>query len=77
MSNVQLLKETKSYTTQDGIERFATNFYLQIGDARIPIEVKYFKGKDGEPDKLYTGRKEVMKAFATPIVKEPVSVDEE
>lgn len=77
MSNVSLLKETKSYTTQDGIERFATNFYLQLGDTRIPVEVKYFKSKDGQPDKLYIGRREVMKAFATPIVKESAPVDEE
>lgn len=60
---IRLYKDRKPYTAQDGTERIATNFFLQLGETRIPIEVKYFKGEDGK-DKSYQARKAVMDAFA-------------
>ena len=63
MSGIRLFKEKKNYTAKDGTERTATNFFLQLGDARIPIEVKYFKGADGK-DANYQKRKAVVEALA-------------
>ena len=63
MSGIRLYKEKKPYIAKDGTERTATNFFLQLGDARIPIEVKYFKGADGK-DANYQKRKAVVEALA-------------
>lgn len=65
---VELLKQITEYTNKDGKEVKGTNFYLRCGDTLIPIDVKYFgkKDKDGKelPDPQYSGRKNVMYAFA-------------
>ena len=63
MPDIRLFKEKKPYKAKDGTERIATNFFLQLGDARIPIEVKYFKGADGK-DANYQKRKAVVEALA-------------
>lgn len=63
MMGIELYKEKKTYTAKDGTERVATNYFLQLGDALIPIEVKYFKGEDGK-DPNYQRRKGVVDAFA-------------
>jgi len=66
MSDIRLYKEKKPYKAKDGTERIATNFFLQLGDARVPIEVKYFKGADGK-DANYQKRKAVVDALAEPL----------
>ena len=64
---VKLFKQKSNYKDKkSGEEKTAINFFLQCGDSTIPIEVKYFK-KDGEIDKAFVSRKQVLSAFAESI----------
>ena len=61
---VKLFKEKGKYNDKKtGEEKTYTNFFVQCGDKRIAIEPKYF-GTDDKPDKSYSGRKQVLDAFA-------------
>lgn len=62
MENVKLLAQKSEYL-KDGEKKTATNFYLDCGNTRIPIEVKYFPSEDGK-DAFYSSRKSVLTAFA-------------
>ncbi len=62
---VKLFKKTSKYIDKDNVERQATRFYVQCGDALIPVEVTYFKDKETGKDDKYVSRREVMKAFAS------------
>ena len=64
MLDFQLFKKNSTYKDKDGNEKTATNFYLKCGDELIPIEVRYYEGKDGTPDPNYRSRKSVLSAFA-------------
>ena len=69
---VKLLKEKGMYKDKKtNEEKNYTNFYLECGDKRIAVEPKYF-GTDDKPDKGYSGRKQVLEAFADTL---PVKVD--
>ncbi len=62
---VQLFKKNGTYTDKEGKEKRYTNFYLKCGDALVPIEICFFPQEkfDGR-DPQYSGRKEVLSAFA-------------
>lgn len=62
---VKLYKKTSKYIDKDNQEKHATRFYVQCGDALIPVEVTYFKDKETGRDDKYASRREVMKAFAS------------
>ena len=67
MAEVRLLSEDGKYKDKNsGDEKPYTNFFIQCGTQRIPIEVKYF-GTQEKPDKSYSSRKTVLRAFAEPI----------
>lgn len=72
MTEIKLYHKKATYTAQDGKERNVTNFYLQLGNQRIPIEVKYFPNKETQRDDQYASRKLVMLAFSEelPVVAE-------
>ena len=61
---VELFKKQSKYVDKDNVERSATRFYVQCGEVLVPIEVTYFKDKETGKDSQYSGRREVMKAFA-------------
>lgn len=67
MAEVKLFKQHSSYTDKDGKERTATNFYVQCGDTRIPVEVKFFENKETGRDPQYVGRKMVLSSYAEDI----------
>ena len=61
---VKLLKQISTYKDKDGNDKIATNFSLQCGDTRIPIEVKYFENKEIGRDPAFAGRKMVLFSYA-------------
>lgn len=62
---VNLYKKVGKYTDKDGKEKSFVNFYVKCGDKLIPVEVSYFPNKKCEDrDPNYSGRKEVLGAFA-------------
>lgn len=72
---VQLFKKMSNYKDQKGEEKTATNFMIKCGDYYIPIEVKYFAGKDGEGDPNFRARKMTLSAFADTLPKTSSHVD--
>ena len=62
---VKLFKQEGTYVNNDGKAKRFTNFFIECGDTRVPIEVSYFpQDKFDGRDPNYAGRKEVVKAFA-------------
>ena len=62
---VNLYKKVGKYTDKDGKEKSFVNFYVECGDKKIPVEVSYFPNeKCDNRDPNYSGRKEVLGAFA-------------
>lgn len=61
---VELLKKSGKYISDEGVEKNYTNFYIRCGDSLIPIEPCYFPNRETGKDNQYIGRKEIMKAFA-------------
>ena len=57
-------KETSYADKQTGEARQATRFYIQCGDALIPIQVTYFENPETGKDSQYASRKAILKAFA-------------
>lgn len=66
MAEVKLFKRISHYE-KDGENKTATNFFVQCGDANIPIEVKYFEDKKTGKDNQYLGRKMVLSSYAEEI----------
>lgn len=64
MALVKLFSKRGSYTGADGQEHKTVRFYVECGEALVPIEPVYFKNKETGKDKHFMGRKEVLKAFA-------------
>ena len=64
---VELFKKAGKYTDKDGVEKNYTNFYVRCGGSLIPIEVCYYPDKETKKDNQFIGRKEIMKAFASPL----------
>ena len=63
---IKLFKKDTSFTDkQSGEIRQATRFYLQCGDALIPVQVTYFENPETGKDAQYASRKAILKAFAT------------
>ena len=76
MAQVELFKKTGTYEDSNGNEKSYVNFYLRCGDSLIPIEPCYFPDpKNENKDFRYSGRKEVLKAFATTLPDKPKSTD--
>lgn len=71
MLEVKLLKQKSSYV-KDGEQKTAINFFIDCGDERIPVEVKFFPGIDGK-DKAFVSRKRVLSAFAESLPDKPLS----
>lgn len=66
---VKLLKQLSNYVDKEGNEKTATNFFVECGGERIPVEVRYFNGPDGEPDRYYRARKMVLASHAEELPK--------
>jgi hypothetical protein len=65
MAEIKLFKKETSYADrQTGEARQATRFYVQCGDALIPIQVTYFENPETGKDAQYASRKAILKAFA-------------
>ena len=63
---IKLFKKETSYTDrQSGEVRQATRFYIQCGDALIPVQVTYFENAETGKDPQYASRKAILKAFAS------------
>ena len=63
---IKLFKKDTSFTDkQSGEMRQATRFYLQCGDALIPVQVTFFENPETGKDSQYASRKAILKAFAT------------
>ena len=62
---IKLFKKETSYADkQTGEPRQATRFYIQCGDALIPIQVTFFENPETGKDAQYASRKAILKAFA-------------
>ena len=58
---VNLFKRRVPYVDKkDGKEKIATNFYVDCGGILVPVEAKYFEGRDDR----YMERKTLLSAFA-------------
>lgn len=75
---VQLFKKVGTYIDKkdNNKEKRFVNFYVKCGDALIPVEVPYFPNDkfDGR-DPQYSGRKEVLSAFAAILPDKPDKSD--
>ena len=74
---VKLLKQLTNYVDKEGNEKTATNFFVECGGERIPIEVRYFNGPDGEPDRNYRARKMVLSSHAEELPSKKATKDDE
>ena len=65
MTEMKLYKKKVTYKDKNtGEEKTAVNFSLKLGDALIPIEVKFFPDKKTKKDLQYASRRAVVLAFA-------------
>lgn len=65
MTEMKLYKKKVAYKDKNtGEEKTAVNFSLKLGDALIPIEVKFFPDKETKKDLQYASRRAVVLAFA-------------
>lgn len=70
---VELFKTSGTYVDpKDKKEKPYTRFYVRCGSSLVPIEVPYREGEDGR-DYRYSGRKEVLKAFADDLPEKPTA----
>lgn len=72
---VSLFKKSGTYTNKEGEEKKFTNFYVRCGDALISVEPCYFPNKETGKDNQYSGRKEVLKAFAEELPEKGKTAD--
>lgn len=75
---VELMKKVGKYTDREtGKEKTTVSFYLQCGDILVPVEPVYYNKKDEMGNELrdygYSGRKEVLKAFASDLPEKNTS----
>ena len=62
---VKLMKKDSSYIDKKtGEQKRATRFYLECGNALVPVEVTYFENAQTGNDHQYAARKAILKAFA-------------
>ena len=72
--DVYLVKKMTSFE-KDGVKKRGTNFYLQVGDEYIPIEVVFFPNEKCEGrDPAYASRNAILSAVARELP--PKSPDE-
>lgn len=65
MTEMKLYKKKVAYKDKNtGEEKTAVNFSLKLGDALIPIEVKFFADKETKKDTRYASRRAIVSAFA-------------
>lgn len=65
MTEMKLYKKKVTYKDKStGEEKTAVNFSLKLGDALIPIEVKFFADKETKKDTRYASRRAIVSAFA-------------
>lgn len=65
MTEMKLYKKKVAYKDKStGEEKTAVNFSLKLGDALIPIEVKFFADKETKKDARYASRRAIVSAFA-------------
>ena len=79
MAMVQLFKVKKPYKDAEGNDKVATNFYIKCGEEGdlIAVDIHYFPNSQlNDRDPGYAGRKAVMEAFATTLVKESGEVSQ-
>ena len=76
---VKIWKKEVTYQ-KDGVDKRATNFFLQLNDQFIPVEVKYFpQDKFNGRDPGYQGRLSALSLVAEmlPDKEKPAKVDPE
>lgn len=76
---VKIWKKEVAYQ-KDGVDKRATNFFLQLNDQLIPIEVKYFPQKKfNDRDPGYQGRVSALSLVAEmlPDKEKPAKVNPE
>ena len=76
---VKIWKKEVTYQ-KDGVDKRATNFFLQLNDQFIPVEVKYFpQDKFNGRDPGYQGRVSALSLVAEmlPDKEKPAKVDPE
>lgn len=69
MANVEVKIRKKEVTyKKDGVDKRATNYFIQVNDQLIPIEVKYFPNEkfDGR-DPGYQKRVAALSIIAEPL----------
>lgn len=72
--DVKLLKQNSKYV-KDNEEKIAVNYFLQLGNERVPIEVKFFENDEGK-DPNYRSRRTLLSAFAESLPdKEPKELE--
>ena len=65
MTEMKLYKKKVTYKDKStGEEKTAVNFSLKLGDALIPIEVKFFPDKETKINVQYASRRAVVWEFA-------------
>ena len=64
MLELKLLKQKRTYKDSKGEEKSVWDFFIKCGDKLVPIDARYFKGKNGEKDTKYAGRRDVLYSFA-------------
>ena len=63
---IKLFKKETFYPDKtSGEMRQATRFYIQCGDALIPVQVTYFGDSETGKDARYASRKAILRAFAS------------
>ena len=62
---IKLFKKETTYADKStGEARSATRFFIQCGDALIPVQVTFFENPETGKDAQYASRKAILKAFA-------------
>ena len=63
--DVKLVKKSTTYNDKDGTKKRGTNFYVQVGDEYIPIEVVFFPNDKCEGrDPAFAQRMAILSAVA-------------
>ena len=70
--DVKLVKKHTTYTDKNGEQKRGTNFYLQVGNEYVPIEVVFFPNDKCEGrDPAFAGRMAVLTAIAEELPEKP------
>lgn len=76
--DVKLVKKRTTYTDKNGEQKRGTNFYLQVGNEYVPIEVVFFPNDKCEGrDPAFAGRMAVLSAIAEELPSKPLKTTPE